>query len=60
MLMKLQESLTALEARVRNSLNRINGVQVHFDKIEKQGGFYAAIYTVCVPIIEEETGKENE
>ncbi|MDR0719385.1 MAG: hypothetical protein LBF78_07085 [Treponema sp.] len=47
---RLQEALAALESKVRNSLNRISGVQVGFNKIEKRGGFYVAVYTVCVPI----------
>jgi hypothetical protein len=50
MKLHLQEALTALEAKVRNSLNRLSGVQVGFNKIEKRGGFYVAVYTVCVPI----------
>jgi len=50
----LQEALKTLENRVRNSLNRIEGVQVHFDKIEKRGGFFTAVYTVNVPIFDEE------
>ena len=50
----LQEALRTLENRVRNSLNRIDGVVVHFEKIEKHGGFFAAMYTVTVPIFDEE------
>jgi hypothetical protein len=50
MMLRLQEALTALESKVRNSLNRLSGVQVGFNKIEKRGGFYVAVYTVCVPI----------
>ena len=50
---QLQEALQTLENKVRNSLNRIEGVQVHFDKIEKRGGFFTAVYTVNVPILDE-------
>ena len=52
--MKLQEALTALENKVRSSLNRIIGVQVEFVKIERRGGFFKAVYTVSVPITEPE------
>ena len=50
----LQEALRTLENRVRNSLNRIDGVQVHFERIEKRGGFFTAVYTVNVPIFDED------
>jgi hypothetical protein len=50
MKLRLQEALAALELKVRNSLNRLPGAQVGFNKIEKRGGFYVAVYTVCVPI----------
>ncbi|MDR1506550.1 MAG: hypothetical protein LBI67_05555 [Treponema sp.] len=49
MKIRLQEALTAMEAKVRNSLSRLSGVQVGFNKIEKRGGFFV-VYTVCVPI----------
>jgi len=58
MLMKLQEGLKALEAKVRNSLSRLEGVQVQFNQIEKRGGFFVAVYTVCVPITEKEADSE--
>jgi hypothetical protein len=60
MAMKLQETLKALEAKVRNSLSRLAGVQVSFNQIEKRGGFFVAVFTVCVPIIEEETDGETQ
>ncbi|GHT52522.1 hypothetical protein FACS1894106_1430 [Spirochaetia bacterium] len=56
----LQEVLTTLESKVRNSLARLSGVQVGFNKIEKSGGFYVAIFTVCVPLINENEGKDEE
>jgi hypothetical protein len=59
MKLRLQESLTALEAKVRNSLNRLPGVQVGFNKIEKRGGFYVAVYTLCVPIPDVEEDGEG-
>jgi hypothetical protein len=59
MLLKLQEALTAMEAKVRNSLSRLAGVQVGFNKIEKRGGFYVAVYTVCVPITDADKDEEE-
>jgi hypothetical protein len=58
MLTALQNGLKALESKVRNSLSRLDGVQVQFNQIEKRGGFFVAVYTVCVPITEAE--KEGE
>jgi hypothetical protein len=60
MMMRLQEALTALEAKVRNSLNRLSGVQVGFNKIEKRGGYYVAVYTVCVPIPDADEEEEKD
>jgi hypothetical protein len=56
----LQEALSALESKVRSSLNRIPGVQVGFNIIEKRGGFYVAVYTVCVPIPDTDEDEEEK
>jgi hypothetical protein len=60
MKLRLQEALTALESKVRNSLNRIAGVFVGFNKIEKRGGFYVAVYTVCVPIPDTDEDEDED
>jgi hypothetical protein len=41
---ELQEALKAMENKVRNSLSRLDGVQVHFNQIEKRGGYFTAVY----------------
>ena len=50
----LQEALKTQEAKLRNSLNRIDGAVVHFERIEKRSGFFATVYTVTVPIFDED------
>jgi len=57
----LQNALKAMEAKVRNSLSRIDGASVQFKQIEKHSGFFMAVYTVNVPITdaERENGEEQ-
>jgi len=59
--MKLQEGLKVLEAKVRNSLSRIEGASVQFRQIEKHGGFFTAVYIVNVPVTdaEQEGGEQS-
>jgi hypothetical protein len=48
-----------MKLRLQESLNRLPGVQVGFNKIEKRGGFYVAIYTLCVPIPDADEDEEK-
>ena len=59
--MKLQEALTAMEAKVRNSMSRLPfGTQVYFEKIDKKGSFFTARFNLVIPITDpEELGENN-